>query len=234
MRLYGIVLLPDKETATQAVVVNRRVLDLSSDPPIKLRYNERMRELVDGASYVHVFDEEVDTDESWPHISIMHKALAPNTDVLKLVGAVKQAVGRLELRRVVGPFTSYQQRGEYIFRMSSLNAHFERLHLAVAEHVSRIDPEWRMPLSEDIDGLDVDEWKRFGWLHAGKNFLPHVTVAHVPKDKMPLALERMPGARRDPALRDLHSGDLWSSSRIGIGPLGPHGTLTRLVATVSL
>ncbi|KKW30829.1 MAG: hypothetical protein UY72_C0002G0004 [Candidatus Uhrbacteria bacterium GW2011_GWD2_52_7] len=236
MRFYGIVLLLDKESSIEAAVVNRRLHDISSDPPIQLRFNERMCVLADEESLMRVFDEDVgDVVGSWPHISLVHKALGDTTDVLRLVRAIREAVVPLKMRRIVGGFTSYQPRGRYIFRMSSMSKPLINLHLAVAHAASSIDGDCRMPLPDDLEGLDVMEWERYGWLHAGANYrYPHITIGHVPEEHVPLAMSRMPGAKRDPALRDMHSGDIWSSSRIGIGPLGPHGTLERLIASISL
>ncbi len=237
VRRYGIVILPDVETCLMALSINRQLWPLSDASSITLGLTEEMRRgVLDMPSARNVAGSEGLLIESplpgtRPHISLLHRAFRAH-HLEHVITTLRGAVASLNMREVVGGFTGYQAWNQFIFRMVAPNPRLTKLHLTVANALASIDGDCKIPVEGELDDLSLQEWNRYGWLYAGRNYKPHLTVGYVREGDVTEAVGLLPGAKRDPALRDMYSG-YWWSRQIGFGRLGPHGTVDGLEAIIS-
>lgn len=233
---YGIALIPDNRTCVRALLVNRMLWSRQIDPPIILGMTDEMRMEVMNDGFLNATGLGQDLFPSvalpgtLPHITILQKMIRKQHlgDLVEMVSAALRKVsGEYKfVDEMAGSFVGYDMIQNYVIRRVVPHDHLLALHRAVldANAAAKIDLDCRMPLPVSLDGnppcVNMEPWHTHGYLHAGRNYDPHLTVARLrPELVDPLnATLGLSHFVRDPR-------NDWYAKRVVISRRGPNGTV---------
>lgn len=192
-RCYGIVLIPDQAATLNACVASAELAALgTSEPDVLLDEDE------DGTCL--------------PHVSLFHLMTDP--------GLIPDLVERLrpilEMRgRFTGRFTTVVAAGPYVFWRTERSLELDALHRAVVRACQPLRLG-QVPIDWQMDEAQKELHERFGYPNCMGRFDPHLTLARLPQDQIPRAVQT--GFERP---------QMWTCFALTIGLIGEHGKLIR-------
>lgn len=200
LRDYGVVVLPDLLTATEAIALSERVLphaELNAEtgrPDIRLSLEPGRIQI--------------------PHVSLMHVRLKESREaalvhMLDMLVAPPRSIlrGRLSETRLVA--------GTWAFWQVNPNPELIHLHLGALELFAPLrDGDITNPTEMSLNDSQREAARRYGFLNAGQAYDPHITFGYV---------------RAGTVLPPASSRADWCATHVAVVRLGPRGTVVEVI-----